>query len=225
MEIVPSSQSDEQELVVTITTGKTQQDVKDTVDKWRQEAASPAVPLHDDWGMDMVDADIDAGADIPMPNPDPDIPSSSGGNFLNPSSNHPSPHSSTSHTSEEQICRVPLSSGRGTSSTAPTTPATPLFAALAARPKTPLPDTSNIPLPATPVALDAKSKTDQIIAQIKADALAASASSPDETSKVLEYKDLEDSSSSEEEVGFCGFDIFKNDKKGKKFVFVLALIV
>jgi len=222
---VPSSQSDEQELAVPKMSKMDPQDIKESVNRWRQEAVSPdpsSVP--ENWTMD-IDAGIDADADIPMPMPDPDTPYSSDGNPLNLNSNQTSPHSSSLRSSEAEVCKGLLSSGgNNTSSTIYTTPGSPLFAASAARAKTPPPASFDIPLPATPVALDVKSKTEQIIAQIRANALAASASSPDETSKVLVYQELEDSSSSDEEDG--AFEFFKLNKgKGKRFVSLFSLVI
>jgi hypothetical protein len=168
-----------------------------------------------------IDADIRTDADGYLP--DPDLYSSDG-DPLNLISDQPTPNSSPLQSSEATVCTGLLSSGTNTSTTVPTTPATPLLAT-SIPPKTPPPAISNAPLPVTPVALSEESKTAQIIAQIKANALAASASSPDETSKVFVYKELDDSSSSDEEDGDGDvFDLFKHntvDKgKGKKFVFL-----
>jgi hypothetical protein len=207
-------------------TNKDPQDIQESVNRWRQEAVSPdpsSVP--DDWAMD-IDAGIDADADIPIPIPDPNTPYSSDGDPLNLNSNQTSPHSSSLHSSEAEVCKGLLSSGgNNTSSTFHTTPGSPLLAAASAsRLKTPSPDSFKAPLPATPVALDAKSKTEQIIAQIRANALAASASSQDETSKVLVYQELDDSSSSDEDDD--AFMLIKFDKgKGKRFVLPLSFFL
>jgi hypothetical protein len=213
--MVPSSQSDEQELAAPRIIKKDPNDINESVNRWRQEAASPKPsPPYHDWAMD-IDADIGADADIPIP--DADTAYSSDGDPLNLTSDNPTPNSSPLHSSEAEVCAGLLSSGANTS-TNPTTPVSPIFAA-SSRPKSPPPTSSNAPLPATPIALSPESKTAQIIAQIKANALAASASSPDETSKVLVYKELEDSSSSDEEEKYAGFDLFTlNRGKGKRFV-------
>lgn len=218
--MVPSSQSDEHELAVPRMTHKDPQDIQESVNRWRQEAVSPdPSSIPDDWAMN-IDAGIDADADIPIPIPDP--PYSSDGDPPNLNSNQTSPHSSSLHSSEAEVCKGLLSSGgNNTSSTHHTTPGSPLLAASTSRPKTPYPGSFNAPLPATPVVLDAKSKTEQIIAQIRANALAASASSQDETSKVLVYQELDDSSSSDEDVD--AFMLIKLDKgKGKRFVLPLS---
>jgi hypothetical protein len=202
--MVPSSQSDEQELAAPRTIKKDPKDIKESVDRWRQEAASPdPSPLDDDWGM-ALDADI--------PSPEADTPYSSHGDPLNLTSDKATPNSSPLHSSEAEVYVRLLSSGANTS-TIPTTSVSPVFAA-SSRPKTPSAP-SNALLPATPVALSPESKTAQIIAQIKANAMAASACSPDEASQVLVYKELEESSSSGEEEDY---NLFKLEKgKGKRF--------
>jgi len=206
-------------------TNKDPQDIQESVNRWRREAVSPGFSsVPDDWAVD-IDPGIDAVVDIPIPIPDPDAPHLSDGDSLNLNSNQTSPHSSSLNSSEAEVCKRLLSSGgNNTSSTFQTTPGSPLLAASTSKPKTPSPDTFNAPLPATPVALDAKSKTEQIIAQIRANALAASASSQDETSDVLVYQELDDSSSSDDDDD--AFMLIKFDNgKGKRFVLPHSFIL
>ena len=224
IETIPSSQSDEQELAAPRVITKDPEDVKESVNRWRQEAASPSLsPVHGDWDMDI---ESDTGSEVLTPCPDGDAQCSSNGDPLNLTSNHSSLRSSPIQSSEAEVSAGLLSSGGHTSTTVLTTPATPILVVSSIRPTTPAPTISNAPFPPTPVALSEESKTAQIIAQIKANALAASAVTPDETSMLRVYKELEDNSSSDGEGGGGGgFDLFSQfrnmDKgEGEKFVFV-----
>lgn len=207
-ELVPSSQSDEQELAALKPIKKDPEDIKESVNKWRQEAAPPgsSSPVHGDWDLDM-----DVDADMPLV-PDMDIQFSSHGDPGNPIS-APVINSSPYLSSEAEVQAGLLHRSSANTSTDRKAPPS-LFDSTSTRPITPpLGGTSTV-LPVTPVALDAAAKTAQIIAQIKKNALVASLSSPDEADRVLEYKELEDSSSEEES---DGLDIFTFNRvvKGK----------
>lgn len=206
-ELIPSSQSDEQELSAPRVIKKDPDDVKESVNRWRQGTAPLELPspIHDDWAMDV---------DVEVPAPDVDMAYSSDGDPLNITK---SVHSSPLQTSEEEVREGLISSANN--STVPTTPASPV--PFASTPKTPPRSRTSIvahaPLPATPVALDSDSKTAQIIAEIKATAMAASASTPDERSELLEYKDLTESSEDDDEDALDIFTFNKLDKgKGKR---------
>lgn len=203
VEMVPSSQSDEQELTAPRLIQKSTEDIKESVHRWRQEATSNSAPSNH-WGMDM-DADID----VPMD--DSEIPYSSDAG----AASSPSPPRSCS--SEAEVMAGLTTSGN--TSTTPTTPASPVVPPPALnKPLTPLP--AGAPLPTTPVALSAASKTAQIIAQIKANALAANVSSPDEAKEMPEFRELDDTSSDEED--FRAFDLLQftrfDKSKGKRLV-------
>lgn len=218
MEMIPSSQSDEQELAAPRVIKKKAEDIKETVNRWRQETASPdrSSPVLDEWAMD-----IDVPVNIPALDTDTTY-SSDGDRAM---STHHSVHSSPFHSSEAEVCEG-LMSSRNTSTTLQTTPQSPPFLPPTDRPKTPSPaGPSNAPLPPTPVVLDAKAKTDQIIAQIKANAQASAVDSPDERSRVLELQDLNDSSSDEEDLEFLQMFKLKNKGKEKRSEFLLLLVL
>ena len=176
-ELIPSSQSDEQELALPKMTKKDHEDIKESVNKWRQGAVPNGSSTPSEWAMSidedehMVDLDL---ANVAVSN-----------------------RSSPFQTSEDEVCAGLASSGK---STVPTTPASPApFATGSKTPHSSVEAGPHPPLPVTPVAHDAESKTAQIIAQIKAKALAATSSSRDESCSRLLFKELSDSSSEEEE--------------------------
>lgn len=203
-ELIPSSQSDEQELALPKMTKKDPEDIKESVNKWRQEAVPEGSPTPDEWAMD-VDDDVHM-TDVDLVN--------------NPVSTRSSPL----QTSEEEVCAGLLSSANN--STVPTTPPSPApFATRSKTPPRPSIDAGyHVLLPVTPVAQDTESKTAQIIAQIKAKALAATASSADESGSRLVFKELSDSSSDGEEEDFLDIWPVKKAHQGKGKRYAATLI-
>ena len=196
-ELIPSSQSDEQELALPKMTKKDHEEIKESVNKWRQGALLNVPSIPDEWAMD-VDEDENVV--------DPHLTNVTVSN-----------RSSPLQTSEDEVCDGLASSGN---STVPTTPASP--APFTSRSKTP-PHSGveagfHLPLPVTPVAHNTESKTAQIIAQIKARALAATDSSHDGSYSQLVFKELSDSSSEEEEDFLDIWPIKKaNQGMGKRY--------
>lgn len=190
VDLVPSSQSDEQELAVLMPIKKDREDIEVTVNKWRQETTPPVPPLivHGDWDMD-IDTDIQ-----PVPDTDMEYPSDvDPGNLIPDLAVDSSPYLSSEAEVKASLLQK---SSANTSVDKASLP----FASTSTRPITPSPllDNGAAP-PTTPVALNAVTKTEQIIAQIKEKALAASLSSPEEP--LLTYQPLEESSDEDESDG------------------------
>lgn len=209
VDLVPSSQSDEQELALPKPVKKDPEDIKVMVKKWRKETAppDPPLPVDGDWKMD-VDIDV------------PPVPDTNMQYFSNMDPGKLIPKSgvdSSPYLSSETEVKTGLLQQSSANTSADLEASTLPFASTSAGAITPLlVDTAEDP-PPTPVALDAASKMDQIIAQIKENALAATLSSPDEPDQLLMYQQFEDSSDEEES---DGLDIFASKRttngKGKR---------
>jgi hypothetical protein len=207
---VPSSQSDEQELPMVRTARRDPTEVKEAVAKWRASAigtpGAVAIPVNDDWDMAM-DAGVDVNETHDGYDPIPDISTSPNTSEAEISAHLRSISATTTNSPAADIpSPVPLpgvlQSAAPTHQTSPNSPGSP-----------PRKTSSqlSIPIPATPVAMTPKSKTAQIVAQIKANAYAATLSSPDESGPNFEgFKDELEESSDED-----GMDLFA----GKRCVF------
>ncbi|THH16586.1 hypothetical protein EW146_g4089 [Bondarzewia mesenterica] len=244
-ELVPGSQSDEQELTIPKDLRRDPREVQENVESWRHLAATvrthsepdplPALELD---GIAM-DVDNDVGADSgkedekegkDAPSPRAQLLSISFSSSLSPPSSRPSspyiPNRSFSptHASSAEVSALlrPMSLPSPTlpSYSIPTSAyATPMdFAhdlppASSRAPSEPLhistPPLTSPALPKTPVALDAKSKTAQIIAQIRAEAMKAVRLSSPEDEVASELAELDDSSGSENE----GWFVTRSKKK------------
>ena len=179
VDLVPSSQSDEQGLVEPLKPArKTADEVSDIVSRWREATLIPSddVPLA---ATEPPSVGIDTEVySPPVPELDVDMPTTE-----------------ESGPSSQALPDVAASNGD----------AVKIFMSCPGTPQQP--DASqiesgiNLSFPATPVALDAESKTAQIIAQIKAKAFQARYSSP-ENDPLSEIPDLQDSSD-ESEHGFA----------------------
>ena len=176
-ELVPSSQSDEQDMGVSRPTERDPESAKQSVDKRRKEGLSPSsggLSLTSQRDVNNKQMDID----IVLP---------------------PATHSNSSFsTSKSEIERN---------------------AELNTRPATPPPTTLALPLPATPIALDAASKTAQIIAQIKAKAYETSLSSP-ENIPLADFKEELEGSSDEDDM-----ELWKPPNKGNKARYVFRSVL
>ena len=184
VDLVPSSQSDEQGLVEPLKPArKTADEVSDIVSRWREATLMPSddVPLAAN-ELTSVGIDTKAYAESSSPVPELDIDM---------------PTTEESGPSSQALLDVAASNGD----------AAKVFMSCPGTPARQQPDAPqvefgiNLSFPATPVALDAESKTAQIIAQIKAKAFQARCSSP-ENDPLFEIPDLQDSSD-ESEHGFA----------------------
>ncbi|KAH9935460.1 uncharacterized protein B0H18DRAFT_1114204 [Fomitopsis serialis] len=227
-EVVPSSQSDEQELTLPNTTRKDPVAVNEAVDQWRRGArtdvscADPSTPLlgnapeePDACSATQVNVpmDIDEPGEDPLsplssiptglqtPTSEPDLPASS-----------PLPYTLSSPSS----CHTELAPSAQMATSSPSSPvrATPAsILSMGGRPFTPPSDGRTASGPATPVALNEESKTAQIIAEIKARAYATLSSSPGDIPVELKELGYGDSSSDESEEDFM--ETFNKLGKGK----------
>ncbi|CAL1706939.1 unnamed protein product [Somion occarium] len=235
-ELIPSSQSDECELAVTKPLDRNPVEVMESVDKWRRDASVHAsqepstklellpeeesIPPEPDLTVDGMD--IDGGLDYVDP-PESFVPTSQVDDDLGPQV----------FASEDEVKhQLDTSQDFSSSSMTPGKPsgAQDTFIEDVSLPMKSLdsikedvsmenvfrphtPPSLDIPLEGsvskTPIALDQKSKTAQIIAQIRAKAMERALASDDEDNP-LEFQELEDSSDEE-------FDdnIFKKYEKGK----------
>ncbi|OBZ68299.1 hypothetical protein A0H81_11863 [Grifola frondosa] len=209
-ELVPSSQSDEHELTMSKPTKKGPAEIKESIDKWRQDAEDhpPSRPLSPPPldGHSTPPTDVD---DIPM---DVDIPGPGPSDMYSELPVMPVSRLCTPHSDSEvsmQLRQPPSGSTLATNhlvdasirSSRMITSATVLSLEKASssfdspseffRALTP-PPSDPVSLPATPVVLDEKSKTAKLIDEIKARAYAAAHSSPEEP-ELLEFKELESS--------------------------------
>lgn len=246
-EVIPSSQSDEQELTPSKVVKRRLSDVNKAVQEWRASsllASPPKCPLSPSLPRDSLPA---AEFDV---QPDFDVPMDEASRFTD---NEPAevlvpPIAGDSQLASEtevsqQLHHVssgselispidafstgptvpssPLTNGKSATSPLPQSPRFP-FGGEEDRLTTPPPKDHFPPLPPTPMALDAESKAAKMIAEIKAKALAAmsdSSDSSDEDDNDLELKELEDSS--DEDLDDSLFKSIKGDKdKGKAYVFV-----
>jgi hypothetical protein len=185
---VPSSQSDE-ELSLPESSKKDIGKVTDNVKKWRSEALSS--PLGSP--LQLLDASQGLDTDIVADPPSPTDPALS--------SPLRSPFSEADVFRPESV------------STNPTSPCPTAPVVRGVSPVTPIRLGNRPELPPTPLAMDAETKTAQIIAQIRADAYAAAMSSPDDE-HVPELRDL-DNSSDEDELD--PFD-WRSDAKMKRYL-------
>ncbi|EMD37357.1 hypothetical protein CERSUDRAFT_83132 [Gelatoporia subvermispora B] len=228
--LVPSSQSDEQELCAPKLVVKDPVAVKESVDKWRKETSiaprsegassqagqSPSEDMH--FNIDTgADFNIDVGMqdDIPEDAPEELLPSGP--------SDVPGPRSETEVSMQLRVRSSASTLGSARKSAVPISPVitVPTLAVTcasssepsASRPVTPpLPEATLLPRPSTPLALTTESKTAKIIADIKANAAAAlPSSSEDEGPRQL--RDLSDSSDDDSFNG--GFFASKKNDKGK----------
>ncbi|KDQ57531.1 hypothetical protein JAAARDRAFT_58139 [Jaapia argillacea MUCL 33604] len=188
-DVIPSSQSDEQELCLPKLTPRSPSEVKESVDRWRKQSIQPGGAEIGDpiWADTEVDVGLDS-MDVDMA--DDDVPP--------PGSNLPSSSPPISPHSEAEV------SAALHASSAESSAAMSYF-----RPLTPPPTDDLPPLPRTPVVLTAESKAAQIIADIKAKALLHASSS--EEKRVTTFKD-ELSDSSDDDVDFL---LLAKSDKGK----------
>ncbi len=226
VEFVPTSQSDELELILPRIAEKDPSDVQETVDRWRKgalhepasRAGSPSAS--DCFGSPLSDVPMDLDYDMfPPPLTIPDTPVAEGrasGSIAYPQ---------TPLSANGEVPDVPSSVAVKTPMSRPDTPsrrAPDVSPSDAFRSLTPPPSSSDIEEEPEPMqedvpavkALDVKSKTEQLIADIKARALAAARSSPEQVPVDLE--DLSDSgseSSSDDDDGFVAK--LMKDTKGK----------
>ncbi|RPD74179.1 hypothetical protein L226DRAFT_560859 [Lentinus tigrinus ALCF2SS1-7] len=216
VEFVPTSQSDELELALPIIEEKDPSDVQEVVDRWRKEtlpeppsrADSPCAS--DRFGFPLSDIPMDVDYNMfcpPLTIPDTPVAESRGSG-----SGIPYPHTPLS--AHGDVLEVPSNTTMATSDAAWATPmsrietpsqrdverkapAPDVSPSDAFRSLTPPPSSSDIEEEAmqqdVPIveALDVQSKTEQLIADIKARALAAARSSPELPRK--ELGDLSDS--------------------------------
>jgi hypothetical protein len=216
-EHVPSSQSDEQELSTLRAVRRDPQEVKEAVEHWRADAVGTpgtAIQINDDWDMDM-DASVgvsethDSGYD-----PIPEISASPYASEAEISAHLRSTSAATTATNSPAVAiPSPAHLPGDHLSTAPTQLISPNI------PASPVRKTSSqlsVPVPATPVAMTPKSKTAQIVAQIKANAYAATLSSPDESGpNFAGFKDELEESSDEDDM-----DLFA----GKRCVYCVQVL-
>ncbi|GBE80983.1 hypothetical protein SCP_0307060 [Sparassis crispa] len=206
-ELIPSSQSDEQELCVPKAAVKNPQEVKESVHKWRQEAV-PAEPILEQFPPEdhfthftepemQTDPDVAMADSVPLPTVE-----------LTKGSVTPRSEAEVSTLLHLRSSRSTLSSSHweAPTSDAGVLPAT--LPAAASAPPAPIsadylsispPPLDLPPRPPTPVALSMETKTAQIVADIRAQAEARDDESFDQDVP-LEFKDLE--SSSDEDDGF-----------------------
>jgi hypothetical protein len=170
---IPSSQSDEEELCMPETVKSDTGRVKETVEKWRTEAIGtpPRSQLVNSHNISDLDVDMAVYS--------PHTPEAA----LSP--HHQSPFSEAEALNPESVSTNPTSPSPKASNAKDITPLSPPRLSEASE------------QPPTPLALDAETKTAQIIAQIKANAFAAAVSSPEEDQTIPEFKELEDSSDEE----------------------------
>jgi len=226
-ELVPSSQSDEHELTVPKLKRRDRREVQENVENWRREAAVHSTPpknrsLLVDNLQDDITAPMDMDEDHVFPvsvvqssragvRPEQPVSFSSP---LSPLTSSPAWNnfSPTRPKSADEVSAAlrefsPLPSPSSPSS-ALTTPhagdtdlPTPSDIQLDVGGTflvaTPQPSSPGLPAPVAPVAIDAKKKTEQIIAQIRTDAAKAVQLSP-ESDGLKELFDLDDSSSEDE---------------------------
>ncbi len=230
---VPTSQSDELELILPRIGEKDPSDVQETVDRWRKgalhespsRAGSPSAS--DCFGSPLSDIPMDVDYDMfPPPLTIPDTPVAEGrtsGFIAYPqtplSANGDGPGAVTT---SDAVLATPMSHADTPSQRDPErkVPAPDASPSDAFRSLTPPPSSSDIEeepmqedVPAVK-PLDVKSKTEQLIADIKARALAAARSSPEQVPV-----DLEDLSDSGSETSSDDDDAFvaklMKDTKGK----------
>ncbi|KAH9930387.1 hypothetical protein B0H21DRAFT_106737 [Amylocystis lapponica] len=215
-ELIPSSQSDEHELAVPRCVGKNPADVKESVDKWRQDALAhppspmPTTVLPDDNSTTLPEISFPDATECMDVDDDVGQPSA-----LPVDKANSAPHSETevSMMLRGRSSVSTLASVRhAVASSTLSVPASPAPAVGTFRPTTPPATNQPAPHPSTPVALDTESKTRKIIAEIKAQVYAAATSSPEEDVQP-EFQELEDSSSSDSDDGFLHFQADKG--KGK----------
>ncbi|KZT11044.1 uncharacterized protein LAESUDRAFT_755664 [Laetiporus sulphureus 93-53] len=193
-ELIPSSQSDEQELSIAKIVKKNPAEVKESIDKWRKEtcvgASDPeCAPLKSESLEHGGDSkhDIDMAMDVDVSQVDDSALAGRENLSLQ----------SEAEVSAQLFTPVDSPDGRAALSTAISLPASParklrsdspLFTAPLTPPRSSQPPS----LPPTPAALDADSKAAKIIAEIRANAYKAVTSSPEEA--LRELSELSDSS-------------------------------
>jgi hypothetical protein len=181
VDLVPSSQSDEQVLAVPRSEKKHLDEVKESVNKWRTGAVATTgpAPMANDWEMDL-------GEDFGVVRDDND-------NVMSPIE--------TSTSEIEIFTNLLPTSPHTTRHSSPSEPVQ--FVANGTsieRISAHCPSRSLTP---TPPPLSPQSKTAQIIAQIKADAYQATRSSPDSDDREVVFREDLDDDSSEDDL-FCG---------------------
>jgi hypothetical protein len=178
VDLVPSSQSDEQVLAVPRSEKKHLDEVKESVNKWRTgtvRTTDPA-PMADDCEMDLSEDFGDNYDNVMSP-----IGTSTSETEIFTSLLPTSPHTTRHSSPSEPVQFVPHATSTERIS--------------AHRPPR--------SLPPTPPPLSPQSKTAQIIAQIKADAYQATRSSPDSDNREVVFREDLDDDSSEDDL-FCG---------------------
>ena len=221
-EVIPSSQSDEQELSMPKVVKKDSAAVKEAVDLWRREAETDArVEGPGDFLVPSVEVAMDVDVPESLGSPLSSIPTGlqtpRSKAEMRPSSPLPLTLSSPTSCHTAVADPAPLTTSSPSSPTR-LTPTSLLF--MHDRPITPPPETREPTAPSTPVALGQESTTAQIIADIKARAYAAALSSPESICPELKELGYHESSSDESEDDFMAA-LNKFDKgKGKAYVLV-----
>lgn len=233
-ELVPSSQSDEQELTLPKVLVKDPEVVKENVDRWRRETSvnvesspplsdypltSPTSPstTHDELLPAPLPVDYDGDVDMEGPS-DPILLNISVSVDKVASSN---PESESEAEVRRQLAALTSSDSSLQHSALSAGPSVPPSTVLEPSPFDDLPDNPflaptpppmvvepEVKRPATPVALDPQTKAAQIIAQIKA---AAAQNANRSSSEEPELRDISDSSSDESDAMFFS-------RKPKKYV-------
>ncbi|CCM03591.1 uncharacterized protein FIBRA_05728 [Fibroporia radiculosa] len=217
-ELIPSSQSDEQELSLPVVVKKKNPaEIKDSVERWRKQAmihpsSQQCSPESLGTDLDPLDHDVrhhgdGAAMDVNIPLGPPCFPGSAYPSLHITAGEIPNvPHSETEVSLQLGECSsVSTLSSRRIDPT--TSVASSVVVSARNTPKetrseffhsptelrqiTP-PMSSDSPLPVTPKILDPETKTAKIIADIKAKVLAAARSSPEE--EPVDLKEIEDSS-------------------------------
>ncbi|KAI0733209.1 hypothetical protein C8Q72DRAFT_881664 [Fomitopsis betulina] len=197
-EVIPSSQSDEQELTMSKVTKKDPTAVKEAVDLWRREAGTD-VRLEEP--VDFPGAEFAMDVDGPeesLGSPLSSIPTGLQTPRSEAEMRLPSPPPLTSPAS----CHTAVGGPVPVVASSTSTPLTPIsLLSMSERSATP-PEALAPPVPPTIVAPDQDSRTAQIIADIKARAYATALSSPESVSVELKELGYHDSSSDESEEDF-----------------------
>lgn len=249
-EVIPSSQSDEQELTPSKVIKRRLSDVNEAVQKWRASSLlaspqkCPLSPSPQRGSSSTAEFDVrsdfnapmdeeayvvdDRHAEVPIPSitEDPQYHNPASETEVSLQLRQDSSCSEfyspvDAHSLGPTVPSSPLTNGKSTTSPLSQSPVF-AFGGAEDGPSTP-PATQFLSMPPTPVALDAESKAAKIIAEIKAKALAAMSDSSDEDNNDLELKELEDSSDDDFDDSFLRSP---KDDKGKvnAYVFIFHSI-
>lgn len=215
LEVVPSSQSDEQELTMPAKLlTRSPKEIRDSVESWRRSGAAAATTT-----ADAMDVDDDV------------LPTFSLASTLTPISSRPLTPVVDEDEEQAGAAHAPSSSPVASPSTyhadlPPSSPSTHRHNVepYGSAPVTPLRSQERAQVP-TPVALSPATKTAQLIAEAKAVALRAMEKEVDEPSVLQNLPDMEDSSDEEEHPFKFAKGKGKANDKGSRFVFFSSLIL